>query len=530
MKKPDNISATNAEEIAALLGRVREKNLSETDLLLVERVICLFLNLLGKIEQKRTSIKQLRAFLFGKPKSDETKNANNDSEQTQAERKQSAPPAVTEPKPKPPGHGRKPASAYTGAKVVDCQGEELQVGAPCLDKLCPGHLQQFYRRKASFIRFEGQPLVGGTRYDQQMLRCSACTTLYTASLPAGVSAEKFAPTADASITLAKYSSGMPFNRLAELQAKYGMPLSASVLWERVLSVANVLLPLFLYLRLLAAQASVIYYDDTAVKIIDCQPEKAVKRKGIRTTGIVADLDGHRIALYISGRNHAGDNIAELLKTRPNGLGVLIRMCDALKLNMIDSAADIISLCLQHGRRKFVELAELHSEDCQPVIDVISQVYANEARTKGLQPEERLRYHQLYSGPLMERLKEWLEYRLEKHKVEPVSVVGAAYNYMLKHWQGLTQFLCTAKAPIDNNAAERALKIVQLHRKNANYFRNDLGAFVSDICMTLIESSKLCGIDPFPYLVALIRNERAVRDNPAEWLPWVYAKRIREQAA
>lgn len=54
---------------------------------------------------------------------------------------------------------------------------------------------------------------------------------------------------------------------------------------------------------------------------------------------------------------------------------------------------------------------------------------------------------------MEALKEWLEYRLAQNKVEPASVVGSAYNYMLKHWQGLTQFLWVANAPLDNNQAE-----------------------------------------------------------------------------
>jgi transposase len=530
MAKQDKSSTTTSAEIEALLERIKEKNLSESDLLLVERVITLFLKLLVKIEQKRTTVRQLRVILFGKPKNDEIKGSNNDTEQTQATAKQSEPAASAEPKPKRPGHGRKPASAYTGAKVVHCQQAELQAGAPCLDKLCKGHLQQYYRRTTSFIRFEGQPLVGATRYDQEMLRCSDCTTLYTVKLPDGVPAEKFSATADAAITLGKYGSGLPFNRLAQLQSKFGIPISASVLWERVLSVANVLLPIFLHLRLLAAQAEVIYYDDTAVKIIDCQPHKADKRKGIRTTAIIAEMDSHRVALYVSGRNHAGDNISELLETRPAGLGILIRMCDALKLNLAVAEETIISLCLQHGRRKFVELSDLHKEDCQPVIDVIGQVYANEARAKGLRPEERLLYHQLYSGPLMEALKEWIEERFEKKKVEPNSVVGSAYNYLLNHWKGLTQFLSTPNAPIDNNAAERALKIVQLHRKNANYFRNDLGAFVSDVCMSLIESCKLSGIEPFSYLVAIIRNERAVRANPAAWLPWNYAQTMNKQAA
>ena len=529
-RKSGQTTKTSISEVRALLERIRERSLSDSDMMLLDRVVTLFLNLLIKIEQKKPQIQQLRIFLFGKPPNSSQANEQNDGEQTQEDNKQPEQSSSAEPKPKRKGHGRQPASACIGAKVVLCQQEDLKENAPCHDKLCKGHLQHFYRKTAPFIRYEGQPPIGATRYDQEMFRCSACTTLYTAKLPKDVPPEKYAPSADASITIAKYGSGTPFKRLSQWLAQFGIPLSASVLWERVLSTANLLLPLFLYMRVLAAQASVIFYDDTSVKIINCQPHKEKDRKGIRTTVIIAEKDSHRLAIYASGRNHAGDNVIELLKNRHPGLDTLIRMCDALQVNLVEIENSIQSLCLQHGRSKFVELVKSHMDECQPVIDAIHQVYANERRTAGLSDDERLLYHQIYSGPIMERLKEWMEYKLGKHIVEPSSVVGKAYTYMLTHWTGLTQFLWTQKAPIDNNAAERGLKIVQLHRKNAGYFRNDLGAFVSDVCMTVLSSAKLAGVDAFPYLVDLIRNERAVRANPAEWLPWVYAKRIKKQEA
>jgi hypothetical protein len=93
-------------------------------MMLLERIVTLFLNLLIKIEQKRTSINQLRTLLFGESKSAEAKKENDDSEQTQAESKQTEP-AASEPKPKRKGHGRQPASACTGAKVVHCQHSDF---------------------------------------------------------------------------------------------------------------------------------------------------------------------------------------------------------------------------------------------------------------------------------------------------------------------------------------------------------------------------------------------------------------------
>jgi hypothetical protein len=346
-RKSKETTKTSIVEVEGLLKRLRERNLAAEDMLLLERVVAIFLSLLAKIEQQKVTVKQIRSFLFGKPKSNEAKEENVDGEQPESESRQPEEATVNEAKPKRKGHGRKAASASTGAKIVHCQEAELQIGAPCLDTLCKGHLQQFYRHKTSFIRYEGQPPIGATRYDLELFRCSACTTLYTAKLPDNVPAEKFAPSADASIVIAKYGSGTPFNRLSQWQSQYGVPISASVMWERVLSVANVLLPLFLYMRLVAAQSSLIFYDDTSVKIIHCQPHKEKERAGIRTTVIIAEQDRHRLAIYASGRNHAGDNVKELMKNRPKGLDTLIRMCDALQVNLVEIKNSVLSLCGLH---------------------------------------------------------------------------------------------------------------------------------------------------------------------------------------
>lgn len=519
---------TTIDELRALLERVRQQQLSEGDFQLIYRLIVLVVNLYEILQKKRISIKEIKARFFidkgsSSPTDKDKETSKQESEKREDSEQQKSPETPAEKKPRAPGHGRNPASAYSGAKRVYCEHEQLEPGSACPDKQCSGHLYEV-KRPAKFIRLEGQPLIGATRYEQQILKCSRCELQCIAKLPDGVPAEKYAPSADAAIVMAKYGSGIPFYRLARLQSRFGIPLPASVQFERAESVANVLLPIFLLMRLLAARASVIYFDDTKIKIIDCQPSKAEKRKGIRTTGIVADMDEFKIALYVSGRDHAGDNISDLLKNRPVELGIIIKMSDALKLNFTDTGEAIISLCLAHGRRKFVSLKELHLEECLPVLAVIGQVYVNEAATKGLKPEERLLYHQLYSGPLMEMLKWWMEEQFNQHKVEPNSAVGSAYNYLLSHWSGLTQFLQTPRAPLDNNICERALKLVVLQRKNSNYFRSDVGAFVSDVIMSVLQTCYLNNAEPFGYLVELISNASAVRSAPEQWLPWVWAAR------
>ena len=81
------------------------------------------------------------------------------------------------------------------------------------------------------------------------------------------------------------------------------------------------------------------------------------------------------------------------------------------------------------------------------------------RARELSPEKRLRFHQERSEPLMKRLRAWLDAQLTEKKVEPNSGLGAAIQYMLRHWEPLTLFLREPGAPLDNNLCERALKSV-----------------------------------------------------------------------
>jgi hypothetical protein len=64
-----------------------------------------------------------------------------------------------------------------------------------------------------------------------------------------------------------------------------------------------------------------------------------------------------------------------------------------------------------------------------------------------------------------------------------------------------------------------LKRVVLHRKNALFFRTEHGAAVGDILMSVIETCRANGVPAWEYLVKIVRNRRAVREDPARWLPW-----------
>jgi hypothetical protein len=167
-----------------------------------------------------------------------------------------------------------------------------------------------------------------------------------------------------------------------------------------------------------------------------------------------------------------------------------------------------------------------------VLETLGSVWHNDelAREQNLTPEQRLRFHQEQSGPLMKSLKDWMEAQLAEHKVEPNSGLGKAIQYMLRHWTPLPLFLREAGAPGDNNLVERALKKAILHRKNSLFYKTVNGAEVGDLFMSLIHTCELNGVNSFDYLTELLRHAQELKQNPSEWMPWNYRDTLARLAA
>jgi transposase len=430
----------------------------------------------------------------------------------------------------PAGHGRNGAADYTGARRVAVPHPTLHAGDHCPE--C--REGKVYRSKepATLVRVVGRAPLEAAVFEMERLRCNACGQVFTAEAPEMAGEEKYEVTAVAMIALLKYGAGVPFKRQERLEGQLGIPLPAATQWELVAAAAKQLRPVLEELIRQAAQGGVMHNDDTGMRILQMAREPGDKRTGIFTSGIVSIVGVWKIALYFTGAKHAGENIAEVLKQRAAELPPPIQMCDALSRNAPKSIETLMANCLAHGRRQFVELVESFPEECRHVLESLRGVYHNDALAKEqkLEPEERLRFHQEHSGPLMAELHKWMEAQLAEHKIEPNSGLGKATTYLLKHWTKLTLFLRQAGAPIDNNIVERALKKAILNRKNALFYRTLNGAGVGDLFMSLIHTCELNGANPFDYLTELQRHAGELKHNPAEWMPWNYRDTLTRMAA
>jgi len=525
--------------------RHAEQSLDEKDAALIRAVFESYAYVTELVEDKSTSIRRLRQLFFGARTEKTDAVVGRETEAPDA-----APPrdAVAETGPAAgdgdsdgsdavasKGHGRNGAEAYRGAVRIEVRHPSLTAG-----DACPGCGQGTVYEKdpGVLVRITGQPPLAAKVYRLQKLRCHLCGQVFTADAPEEAGERKYDATAGSMIGLLKYGSGLPFNRLDGLQGGLGVPLPASTQWDIVHALAADLAPAFDELIRQAAQGEVVYNDDTTVKILELMGERGRReapagaapdasdsdeRRGLYTSGVVALRDGHRVALFFSGRRHAGENLAQVLKRRAGQLPPPIQMCDALSRNLPGELRTILAHCLAHARRRFVEVYDRFPEPCRHLLESLAVVYHNDAvaRERRLSPEARLRLHQEASGPTMRDLHDWLTRQLEGKRTEPNSALGGAISYMLKHWEELTLFLRQAGAPLDNNVCERALKKAILHRKNALFYKTRNGARVGDLFMSLICTCQLNRANPFDYLTRLQRHAEAVAACPQRWMPWNY---------
>ena len=522
--------AVRLAELTRLVDRTRDAPLTESEHTTLKAAIDTLGYIAQLLEQRGTTLARLRRLLWGTT----TEKTDAVLERAGVEPSPADPPRDTgdEAGRAPPtrrGHGRNGAAAYAGARHVPIPHAQLHHGDRCPH--CVGGTVYTQRDPGVLIRLIGQAPIAATIYDLEKLRCHLCGEVFTAEPPADAGPEKYDATAAAMVALLKYGSGVPFYRLAQLQAAVQIPLPASTQWEIVAALATRLQPVRDELIRQAAQGQVLYNDDTSMRVLGLRPgspdwdraEVAAARTGTFTSGIVATTTGHRVALFFTGRQHAGENLRDVLAHRAQDLEPPIQMCDALSRNPPKAFEVILAHCLAHARRHFVEVTPSFPDECRYVLETLRDVYAHDAqaRAQQLAPDARLAFHQTHSGPVMAALQTWLTAQFDDRRVEPNSGLGKAITYVLNHWTTLTRFLTVPGAPLDSNLVERALKLAILHRKNAYFYKTSTGAAVGDLFMSLMHTCQLNHVNPFDYLTELHRHADVLQDAPDRWLPWTY---------
>jgi transposase len=392
MKRPADVTLSR-EEGEALITRLERDALTAEDRRVLVKVLTFYFWLLFAVREAKLSLKRLKTLVFGeKPKKrappdsggaeSSGGSAGGSSRATTPDGASAKGLGATAVGERRAGHGRQEAAVYLEVPRVECRHEELAVGERC--PACGrGRL---YRLPAGIeMRLDGNALLSAVRYELEKLRCSACGQVFTATLPAAAGTEKYTPRARAVLALGRYYLGVPLYRLEGYQALVGVPVPDATQWDLIEHVGNCAFPVFKYLERRAAQSEVIYQDDTAARVLTLiaenrQPE-APERTGMYTTGLIAEVEGRRICLYYAGRQHAGENLAALLRQRDPQRDKPLVMSDALASNAAEEQTLIRCHCLAHGQRKFRDLDEDFPGESAVVTQVLRQVFEHDAEAR-----------------------------------------------------------------------------------------------------------------------------------------------------
>jgi transposase len=155
-------------------------------------------------------------------------------------------------------------------------------------------------------------------------------------------------------------------------------------------------------------------------------------------------------------------------------------------------------CLAHARRKFFELhVSNKSQIAHSALEQIGRVYEIERGIKDLPPDERARIRQTQSKPVLDVLHQWM--LLQRQKITDGSATAKALDYSLKRWVALTRFVGDGKLPVDNNHIENQIRPIAIGRNNWLFAGSLRSGKRAAAVMSLIQSAKLNGHDPYAYL-------------------------------
>ncbi len=323
--------------------------------------------------------------------------------------------------------------------------------------------------------------------------CACCQTIQAAPMPAQIIDKGIpAPGLLAQVVVAKQDDHLPLYRQTEIYARSGVHIARSSMaqWHGICGVR--LTPLAEALKDFILGHDVIHADETPVSLL--APGKGKTKRAYvwvyRTTNFVAQ----RAVLYDFSVSRGGDNARRVLQ----GFGGTLVSDDFSGYHALQSQGVTAALCMAHARRKLFEAHQFNgSQIAGQAVALIAKLYEVEREARELEPEARRRLRQQHAKPVADALHAWLSG--QRQKLAKADVTAKAIDYALSNWRGLTHYLDDGHVPIDNNAAENAMRPLAIGRKNWLFVGSQQAGERAAVVLSLIESAKLNGHDPWAYL-------------------------------
>jgi transposase len=325
----------------------------------------------------------------------------------------------------------------------------------------------------------------------------------------------------AQVLVSKYADHLPLYRQAQIYARQGITLDRSTLADWVGCAAWLLRPVHERLLMRLKSSTKLFADETTAPVLD--PGRGRTKIGqlwayARDDRPWGGSDPPGVA-YV----YAPDRKAERPITHLAGFKGILQVDGYSGYRALAERGDVtLAFCWAHVRRRFYELAAAGPAPiASEALERIAALYAVESEIRGRSADERRALRQEESRPILDELEPWLRTKLGL--ISQKTKLAEAIRYALSRWEGLTRFLHDGRIEIDSNVVERSIRPIALNRKNALFAGSDGGGEHWAVIASLIETCKLCGVEPHAYLADVIT--RIVNRHPNsqidDLLPWAY---------
>ena len=327
--------------------------------------------------------------------------------------------------------------------------------------------------------------------------CACCQTIQAAPMPAQMIDKGIpAPGLLAQVAVAKHDDHLPLYRQTEIYTRSGVHIARSSMaqWLGICGVR--LMPLVALLKDYILSHGVIHVDETPVSLL--APGKGKTKKAYvwvyRTTNFVSCNGKGRAVYYDFCKDRSGEHPRRVLAD----FSATMVTDDYSGYHALHRSGVTAALCWAHARRKLFEAyRDTGSEIAGQAVALIAKLYEIEREARELAPQERQLLRQQRSKPITRALHAWL---VEKRQaLAKADATAKAIDYSLSNWTALSRFLDDSEVPIDNNAAENAIRPLAVGRKNWLFVGSQQAGERAGNILSLIESAKLNGHDPWAYL-------------------------------
>ena len=351
------------------------------------------------------------------------------------------------------------------------------------------------------------------RYILQTLASKDGEHIITAAAPPGVvDGGHFGPGLHAHIAVTRCDDSMPLCRTEKALGRAGYAVARSTLCSLFHRTAEQLKPIYDEMKRVVRLGRYVHADETGQPVLD-------KDKCFRGWMWVILSKQAIVYQYSNGRD------SETAKSLLGGTSGNLTIDGYGAYNCLSDkdAHRVRSGCWGHFRRKVFEAmpAGVVDHENREALDMIAALYKieNEAILAGIEgTRDHLELRQCKSRPIVRKIWRWIDARSDKHS--PASKMGKAISYATKQRNKLERFLIDPKLVLDNNCAERALRIMALGRKNSLFAGSAEHAQNLAMLHSIIATCRLHAKNPYEYIRdMLIRIQTHPASRIDELMPW-----------